>query len=162
MASDFISNGWSNHEENGIMDSGFLEFMQVQGSNGIVIDGVIAWIDLHLDVHAFDLWMVQTLASFNDEEVQSAKEALWRACEKNIGDTIPKRQGNNKKKADIDDIVKALRKLQSANMMPLVLSNGKMLMRTPMSAGIARNHENNDISNRVSLLENSLNSFMKQ
>ena len=87
---------------------------------------------------------------------------MWRACEKNIGDTIPKRQGNNKKKADIDDIVKALRKLQSANMMPLVLSNGKMLMRTPMSAGIARNHENNDISNRVSLLENSLNSFMKQ
>ena len=49
MASDFISNGWRSCEENGIVDSGFIEFLQLKGSNGIIIDGVVAWIDMHLD-----------------------------------------------------------------------------------------------------------------
>ena len=49
MASDFLSNGWRACEENGIVDSGLIEFLQLKGSNGIVIGGLIAWIDLNLD-----------------------------------------------------------------------------------------------------------------
>ena len=162
MASDFISNGWRACEENGIVDSGLIEFLQLKGSNGIVIDGLIAWIDLNLDCVAEDLWMVKTLETFSEDEVNSAKTALWAACEMNIGETIPRRQGENKKKSDVNDIVKALKKLQGSNVMPLILSTGKMMMRTPVAEQVSRDSSDNNLALKVSTLESSMNSFIKQ
>ena len=161
MASDFAGGGWIVRGENDTIDSGILDFLHSYGSHGIVVDGVISWIDLQLDSVADNIWIAHAIASYSDEEVLNAKSVLWKACEKLIGETAPVRQGGNKKRSNIDDIVKALRKLKSCNTMPLILATGKMLRRAPLSSGISINANNGDIVQRVTLLENSLKDFMK-
>ena len=98
---------------------------------------------------------MHAMSSFSDGEILSAKNALWESS--NL-----KRQGNNKKRADFEDIVKAMKKLDSTNNKPLILATGKMLARTPNASGIPADANNSEIVQRISLLENSFNTFMKQ
>ena len=162
MASDFAGGGWIVCGESNTIDGGILDFLHSYGSHGIVIDGVISWIDLQLDSVADNIWIAHAIASYSDEEVLAAKSNLWKSCEKLIGEPAPMRQGGNKKRSNIDDIAKALRKLKSCNTLPLILATGKMLRRAPLSSGIPANASNGDIVQRVTLLETSLKDFMKQ
>ena len=105
--------------------------------------------------------MAHALAGFLDEEVCLAKTILWKACGVNIGE-LPNRQGKNKTRADIDDIVKALRSLKSTGKSPMILATGKMLKMAPISDGTPLTASTGDIAQRVSLLESSLKNFMTQ
>ena len=101
------------------------------GKNGIVLDGVVLWICVQKKGTAENIWKAEADARFLEEEIQVAKDNLWKACEANIGYKAPKRQGDNKKKADTDDIHKALDKLICANALPLVLASGEIVANTP-------------------------------
>ena len=62
-----------------------------------------------------------------------AKKALWKACEKQrdmIG-PIVNRLVADKKKANIDDIGKAMLKLKEQGSLPLLLGSSDMLKRAP-------------------------------
>ena len=112
MSVDVTGGGWEGGGESDAINRDLLEYLQVKGKNGVVIDGLVSWIDLQQDGVSEEIWMAQAVASFTDDEVNFSKDALWKACEKNIGDTASARQGKNKRKADIDDINKALKKLK--------------------------------------------------
>ena len=160
MASDIIGGGWHAADDTGILDSGFFEYIQTNSSNGIVIDGVVAWLERQLGNVAENVWMEYAVSSFCDEEVSRAKTALWKASENRIGEPLPRRQGTNKRRGDIEDIVKALRKLESSSQMPLLLATSSMLSRTPNASGITGGGV--DIAQRIAVLESSMESFMKK
>ena len=105
----FFGGGWEGGGESDAIDRRILEFLKENGKNGIVIDGVIAWIDIHKDRSADMLWKARAIDRYCDAEVTTAKAALWKASEKNIGYAAPATQGDNKTKADLDDIDLALK-----------------------------------------------------
>ena len=121
----------------------------------------MSWIELQQGAVAEELYLASADAGFSYIEVDDAKASLWKACEKNLGESIPLRQGKNKKKSDIDDIDTALKKLKCGNTLPLILASGWMVRKAPVSNGIAMDSNNGYIVNRVAMLENSLISFMK-
>ena len=65
-----------------------------------------------------------------EKEISEAKEALWKACGASLP-TIINRQGENKKKKEIDDIHEALKKLKGESKIPLMLATGRMVARAP-------------------------------
>ena len=154
--------GWEGGGETDAIDRGLLEFLKEASKNGIVVDGIIAWIDIQQDRSADQLWKARALDRYCDEEVSAAKVALWKASEKNIGYAAPARQGDNKTKADIEDIENALTKLKLANAKPTVLATSKMISRTPNFCGVSGNSDVNDVAQKVKNMENSMNAFMKQ
>ena len=68
----------------------------------------------------------------------------------------------NKRAADIDDIDKALKKLKCGHALPLILASSRMVHKAPVAKGIPLDANAGDIVNRVTMLENSLTTFMKQ
>ena len=131
MSVDVTGGGWEGGGENDAINRDLLEYLQDKGRNGVVIDGLVAWIELEQETVAEVIYMAHAVASFTDEEVNEAKAALWKACEKNIGETAPPRQG-------------------------------LMVHKAPVAKGIPLDANAGDIINRVTMLENSLTTFIKQ
>ena len=46
MSDGMTGGGWKGGGETDAIDRGLLEFVQEHGKNGVVIDGIIAWIDI--------------------------------------------------------------------------------------------------------------------
>ena len=79
--------GWAGCEEgDAIINGDFLGFVNSFGRNGIIIDGVVSFIELQIGSTPDDLWVQHALAGFTDEELATAKNVLWKASEKWIGD----------------------------------------------------------------------------
>ena len=70
------------------VNTDLLEFIGKQGKNGIVLDGVVTWIEIQQDRSADELWKAQAIAGYTDEEIYDAKVALWNAAGPNIGADI--------------------------------------------------------------------------
>ena len=162
MASDCPSGGWEGCEGSDSIDGSFLDFVMLNGKHGIVIDGVVSWILNQLDCVAEEIWFNLAMDCFSDKEISAGKEALLKACKENVDQEIRNRQGNKKKRAELKDIALVLNSLRTSGKLPLILATGKMMKRAPNSTGIPKNPSNSDIATRVSLLESSLSSFMKQ
>ena len=107
--------GWVGGGDANAIDHGLLEYFKEVGKNGIVIDGVIAWINVQQDRSADGIWKDQANDSYTDDEINAAKAALWNASEKNIGSDAPVIICESKKKNYIDDIRNALTKLKLSN-----------------------------------------------
>ena len=131
MSVDVTGGGWEGGGENDAINRDLLEYLQDKGRNGVVIDGLVTWIELEQETVAEVIYMAHAVASFTDEESNEAKAALWKACEKNIGETAPPRQG-------------------------------LMVHKAPVAKGIPLDANAGDIINRVTMLENSLTTFIKQ
>ena len=110
-----------------------VKFLMEHGKNGIVLNGVVAWIAVVMERVAYELWVSQAVTKFSDEEVNDAKANLWKAANatKVLGD-VQARQGENKKKSDIQDIHKALVQLKGLGKLPLILANSTMIERSPL------------------------------
>ena len=162
MFGDMKGGGWEGGGDSDAIDRGLLEFLKDNGKHGVVIDGVVSWIEVQMEVGAENIWKAQAEAKYSDEEVMDGKKALWDAAQKNIGETQPRRQGKSKRWSDIDDIHKALMKLKCANALPLILASSRMVARGPVSHGIPVDANNDDVVSRISALEDSMTSFMRQ
>ena len=159
--------GWGGVSDTGgggSVDRELLEYLgdpAGPGKNDIVINGVIAWIYIVQDGPAEMVWKAQADSHFIDTEISEAKEALWKASKANLGDTV-NRQGENKKKKEIDDISEGLKKLKSLSKVPLILATGKMMAKAPPFGGISDSSSIPDIIVKVKTLEESMESFMKK
>ena len=85
----------------------FPAFVSDYHQNGIVLNGVVLWMDIQTGETAFDIWKNQALARFTDDEIREAKRNLWMAAGSNLVKPID-RQGKNAKLKDIEDIADAL------------------------------------------------------
>ena len=163
MTADLKGGGWPG-ASGGSIDHGVLEFFgdaDGGGKNGIVINGLIAWINVVHDGAAENIWKEQADSHYDVSEVTEAKDILWQACGDNIGEK-DRRQGNNKKRSDLEDIHKALKRLKSDHKLPLILGTSGMFAKAPSFGGISEQSSNGDVISKVKDLENVIETFMKK
>ena len=143
----------------------FQDYLMLHARNGVILNGVLTWIDIQQRTTAPQVWRNQANAWFSEPEVIEAKEALWRVCEKKI-DIIGKmvnRTSSDKKNVSIGDIGDAMAKLREKDALPLMLGSSLMLLRIPCYNTMSK--DDADISTvvtRVNTLEDSMNEHMKQ
>ena len=163
-----MSEGMTGATGGGDEDQSFVDFqdyLMLHAKHGVILNGVLTWIDIQQRTTAPHVWRNQAIAWFSEPEVMEAKEALWRVCEKKI-DIIGKmvnRISPDKKNATIGDIGDAMAKLKEKDVLPLLLGSSLMLQRNPFYNTTSK--DDTDISTvvtRVSTLEESMNEHMKQ
>ena len=147
MTADLTGGGWVGISATdtggggGSVDLGLLEYLGDPaglGKNGIVINGEVSWIDIVHDGVSEGIWKTQADSHYLEKEISEAKSALWKACGESLGTTL-NRQGDGKKKKEIDDIHDGLRKLKSDAKLPLILGTSRMVARTPSTIVISEN-----------------------
>ena len=138
----------------------FPGFVKDHGGNGIVINGIILWIDIQQEETAFSVWKALAFSKYTDDEIRDAKRALWMASGEFLTNIV-NRQGDNMKSKDIDDIHEALSTLKRDHKMPLIMATTGMVRRNPCY-NVNSNSDVSTVENRVLVLENSVSSFMKQ
>ena len=62
QADVMLGRGWEGGGETDAIDRGLLEYFK----NGIVVDGVISWIDIQQDRSADQLWKAQAIDRYCD------------------------------------------------------------------------------------------------
>ena len=101
MPDDIVDGGWSNTDgEAGgeVSDDGgggtgghsmkdLPAFLSNYCENGLVINGVILWIDIQDNETASEIWINQAKARYTEDEVSEAKRALWIASGAILGST---------------------------------------------------------------------------
>ena len=150
--------------EVGLIDHGFLDFFgdhDGRGRKGIVINGLITWINVVHDGTAENIWKEQADSHYDASEVTEAKDNLWQACGEKIGEK-DRRQGNNKKKSELEDIHKALKKLKSEQKIPIILASSGMFAKAPSFGGIHEESSISDVISKLKDIENVIETFMKK
>ena len=99
--------------EGGALPPGVLAEMGKLGQHGVVISGVVTWIEAQIGTHGNEIWKPLAERCFLDVEVTAAKEALKSAkgvvyLESLVTDFKKNRQGAGKKAAELEDIRKAI------------------------------------------------------
>ena len=169
MATDLTGGGWVGAADTGgggSVDHGLLEFLgdpAGHGINGIVIDGLVSWINIVQDGTTENVWKEQAESHYDEKEVTEAKDALWKACGANIGEALTvQRKGGIKTKMEIDDIHKGVRKLKSEANLPLILASSGMMAKVPSLGGISDKTSMGDMVSKVKELEDCMGAFMKK
>ena len=75
--------------------------LQESARNGVVINGIILWIDIQMNETAEEIWKNIALQRFTDEELREAKRNLWMAAGSNLAPP-QNRQGSNSNKNDCE------------------------------------------------------------
>ena len=144
----------------GALPAGNLEQLNKFGVKGIVISGVVTWIEAQLGTLGTDIWKSLAERCFQENEVTEAKEALRNAkgplLETLVSDFKKNRSGVNKKAAEIDDIKRAILALQQAGEMPLVLATSTQMAKCPQSWGVSQSPTSQDVMGKIALLEKAL------
>ena len=143
----------------------FQVYLDLHAKNGVILNGILTWIDIQQRTTAPLVWRTQAIGWFSEPEVMEAKEALWKVCASKV-DIIGKlvnRSTSDKKSVTIGDIGDAMTKLKDKGVMPLLLGSSLMLQRVPCYN--TTNKDDSDISavmTRVKGLEDCMNEYMKQ
>ena len=150
----------------GSLSPGIVKQISDNGHKGVVLSGVVAWIEVQLDQHGSEIWRPLAEKNWLEGEISAAKEALKAVCGQELFTLFPEfktnRQGPNKKSKEIEDIIKAIQALQTNNSMPLVLASSGMMGRCPSSWGQPTNPSSQDIMEKVHMLEEVMSTFMEQ
>ena len=137
-----------------------LEEIAKLAGHGIVISGVITWIQAQIDTLGSDIWRSLAERCFLAKEVTAAKEALKGAKGPILETLLPEyktnRSGPNKKSKEIDDIKKAIEVLTQAKQMPLVLASSQQMLRCPQSWGVPESPTSQDVMGKIYHLEKAL------
>ena len=128
------------------------------GNNGVVISGVITWIDAQIETHGSHVWKSLAERCFRDEEVTAAKEALKDAKGAVLDNLVTgfktnRKKGPGKKALELEDIRKAIVALGAAGEMPLVMATSSQMLRCPQSWGVPETATVQDVMGKVIELE---------
>ena len=139
-----------------------LEQLKAHGQKGVVISGLIAWMEVQMNIEGCDIWRALAERNWSDSEVTIAKEALKSTSGDLLETLVPefktKRQKNEK---EVEDIRKAIVALQSNNSMPLVLASSGMMGRCPSAWGQPATATTQDLIGKVHMLEEVMTSHME-
>ena len=144
--------------------SDVFNYLKKNAKNGIAINGILVWIDVQLNGTAPNVWKAQAAYAFLDEEIDAARSALWKAAgdKKELIGEIIAHKSPGKKEKNIEDIHKAMTKLKDNGVLPMLLSTNKMIRNFPVFHCDKDTMNVGDVMNKVRVLEDSMNSFMKQ
>ena len=143
----------------------FMNDVKATAKNGIVLSGVLSWVDIQTHTTADSVRQEQMASLFTLEEIEEAVEDLWAACggeDSVIGPTPRRNNVPNKVKNLVDDIFKAFKKLSENDKKPAILATS-IQMRTirPYNIGNEVTVNQNDVMERVKLLEECINNQNK-
>ena len=100
------SAGYSNvneaNDESGLQE--VFGFLKQKASNGLVINGLLTWIDVQQKTTPPNIWLTQAASAFNDDEVEIAKAALWKSSSSSMIRVFPAFHCD-KDKSDITDVL---------------------------------------------------------
>ena len=76
--------GGGEHPEENLED--VFGYLKKEAKNGIVINGILVWMDIQQRSTPPNVWMSQAVEEFLEEEVDAARSALWKAvgCRKDL------------------------------------------------------------------------------
>ena len=118
--------------------------------------------------------MVEALMRFTERQITEARTLLWNIARVNsdkVGEVkgyvdargnIHARRGEKKASESLSDIHKLVIKLQELNLMPLLLGTSESVSRLPPFNTNPEEIKISDVLIRMTTIENSLNSFIKQ
>ena len=151
--------------EAGSLPHGMLELLGKFGQKGIVISGIVTWIEAQIDTQVTDAWKSLAERCLLEGEVTAAKDALKNASGQVLETLVPefkkKRSGEGKKVKEIDDIRKAILALRTASEMPLVLASSAQMVRCPQSWGVPPTATVQDLMGKVIMLEQVVSNNME-
>ena len=150
-------------EGGGDLPTVVLHQLRDHGQKGVVISGLVAWMEVQMDTEGCDIWRALAERNWQESEVTQAKEALKAACGPQLETLVPEFKTNRQKKEkEIEDIRKAIVALQANNIMPLVLASSGMMGRCPPAWGQPATSTTQDVMSKVHMLEEVMTSHMEQ
>ena len=136
---------------------------EADSGKGIALNGVLVWIDVQQRSTPPKVWQAQALTAFTEEEISSARLALWKASEKQKelnGDMVAHRKGKSEK--NLEDISKAMNTLRDSNALPLLLCSNSMVRQFPPFHCDRDTLDITDVVSKIKVVEESFNAFIKQ
>ena len=130
------------------------------GNNGIVIDGIIAWVMVNKEMTAEGINRQLLERSMGKNEILKSRLALKAAGGSYLEEIYP--EINTKRTSPewaITDIVTAIRMLSDKDKMPLVLASPDQMRRCPPAGSSPASVP--EIQNQMKSLENTMEEFMK-
>jgi len=123
-------------------------------------NAILAYITYSLQRGTVDKIKRAVMSHFSSSDILGAKESLWQNCDNNIiGHMKSRRDGQTKSEiqSNIDDILKALQKLDATNNTPVIVLSASDIGRIPRSCP----EELNSISviDRLNCLEDKVDSL---
>ena len=133
------------------------------GENGIVIDGVIAWVMVNKDMNADNIKKQLMEQKFNKTEILAARKALIAAAAGPELEVLYPAVSINRNSMieGIKDIVEIIRRLSESGKMPLVLASPDQLRRCPKTGISKQAAPALDLQNKIASLETSMKDFME-
>ena len=128
------------------------KFIKAHVVNGVVLNGFLLWANIQRKTTIENIWKAQAISSFDKEEITTAKADLWRLSNESTIGKLTKRRGSGKIKS-------ALKKLSDKDELPIFLGTSDTVARTPLF-NISLNTDNKELTNRLKIPEDAINSFM--
>lgn len=150
-----------------------IKVMEEHGQNGIVISGVIAWIEVERQSGAGGVWRQVAETHWTHEEVTEAKKQLVNVLSAELvvsvkekdKEFVTNRIGADKqlrKTREIKDIISILEYLSERSLMPLVLASSCQMMKSPKSLGSVNPEASmGEMQTKVLSLETCMLSYME-
>jgi hypothetical protein len=140
--------------KNGVKES--CEFLQIHGTNGIIMDPFLLWADIQRKMNPENIWKKCALKKFASTEITEAKETLWRVCgEQHLGKLV-KRQGPNKSSSETNDICGAMKKLVEEDKLPLFICTSGMVARTPIYIDDSSGFNSTELNDHLTKIDDSI------
>ena len=158
----------SDEDLEGSLPQNIIQMMKQYGKNGIVVSGVVSWIQVNKNMAANGIWKQVAEQSWNDEEITEAKNALLaaaggeRLAQLAPGMCVNRKSVPGRKVKEIKDIIDAITALEEDNSMPLVLASSGQMRKSPQSLGsVSPTASMGDLTTKMISIEDTLRKFME-
>ena len=150
-----------------------VKMMEDEGQNGVLISGVISWIETERHSGAAGIWKQVAKQCWSPEEVKEArKQIMLLMSSKQVDDLKEKEKKFNKDRQttqdptvrmmkEIEDIAIILEFLKTSQKMPLILATTCQIRQSPKSIGsVEPNASMGDVLTKMASMESCMAKFM--
>ena len=138
-----------------------INMLSEHGGNGIVIDGIIAWVMVNKEMTAEGINKQLLERSMNKLEILKSRNVLKDAAGTYLEEIYPDiKKKQTEPKWAIFDIVKCVKMLSDEDKMPLVLASPDQMRRCPPAGSSPASVP--VLENRLKSLENCMTEFMEK
>ena len=92
-----------------------IKILEEQSKHGLIMSGIVAWIQVNYNHRATDFWKKRAEQSWKNEEVTAAREAIKAAAGEKLETLVPgmakkrtEKGNDSKKKKELDDIIESV------------------------------------------------------
>ena len=149
-------------EDRGKPPDSVMDLLEEQGKEGIIVNGVLAWILANRENGAFGIWKQIAEHHYGDKEVFEARNLLIKVTP-SLAEKIPKMDKKRRNKGHaLDDINSSITYMKEKGLMaPLVLATSEQWRSSPQCMGSVKPQASmGDMASKVHKLEEIMGEFM--